>query len=53
MTYSGYACLKTRLEGGVLFVTIGYPPMRGFLEIEGQTPEVELNLRPLSERLAE
>jgi len=53
MTYSGYACLKTRLEGGVLFVTIDRPPMRRFLGLEGQTREVELDLRPLSERLAE
>jgi len=30
MTYSGYACLKTRLDRGVLFVTIDHPPINLF-----------------------
>jgi enoyl-CoA hydratase/carnithine racemase len=30
MPYAGYSCLKTRLERGVLFVTIDHPPINLF-----------------------
>ena len=30
MAYVGYGCLKTRLDRGVLFVTIDHPPINLF-----------------------
>jgi enoyl-CoA hydratase/carnithine racemase len=52
MAYAGYSCLKTRLDRGVLFVTIDHPPINLFdlplmQEIDrlGREVEVDDNVR--------
>lgn len=63
MAYDGYQCLKIRLDCGVAFVTIDHPPIKAttgdrrrmekFMELGGQTREIELGLNGLLEKMRE